>query len=344
MSGDGCEANCTVTPAEPECGNGMQEADEACDDGNTMDGDGCEADCTVTPVIQDICGDGEQGDTEECDDGNNEDGDGCDADCRIGEVVSVIPTIEELFPPGNAGPLDGTLRVSGCAEANPNGTDCASDGGYLVSGGTGTKIDCAGALDVQHTYDVAGEPGVTYLVTMHFYGIMEPKNYGQSVQRDAPQRPGNQDSGSDPAPFARASGGHTYPGSDYNTYELHVDNDMDQEVGVYYMNADTSEGHWTYVIDYERQIEVIGGGRIRTRVFDRNCRQIKNCGPANTPANQCSSIANARVINLSGADPAPMNAAANQGGLLQPALVSSRDAGSAGQWWLIDIVSVDSME
>jgi len=33
------------------CGNGAREASEACDDGNSVAGDGCEADCTVTPGV-----------------------------------------------------------------------------------------------------------------------------------------------------------------------------------------------------------------------------------------------------------------------------------------------------
>ncbi|RKH01058.1 amidohydrolase [Corallococcus sp. CA053C] len=38
-------------PEKPQavCGDGKQEAAEACDDGNVADGDGCQADCTVTP-------------------------------------------------------------------------------------------------------------------------------------------------------------------------------------------------------------------------------------------------------------------------------------------------------
>lgn len=47
---DGCEADCTLTPA-PACGDGFIEADEVCDDGNLELGDGCEADCTKTPEV-----------------------------------------------------------------------------------------------------------------------------------------------------------------------------------------------------------------------------------------------------------------------------------------------------
>lgn len=39
----------TISPdaAPPECGNGQVEADEVCDDGNTVSGDGCNATCTL---------------------------------------------------------------------------------------------------------------------------------------------------------------------------------------------------------------------------------------------------------------------------------------------------------
>ncbi len=77
VEGDGCEPSCVLSP---ECGNGKVEVGEVCDDGNTVDDDECSADClTATPAA--VCGDGEVQDPEVCDDGNVVDGDGCEADC-----------------------------------------------------------------------------------------------------------------------------------------------------------------------------------------------------------------------------------------------------------------------
>jgi len=59
-----------------ECGNGITEAAEECDDGNATDDDGCDTNCTSTR-----CGNDVTAGSEECDDGNREDGDGCSALC-----------------------------------------------------------------------------------------------------------------------------------------------------------------------------------------------------------------------------------------------------------------------
>lgn len=69
----------TVVVDCPVCGDGVLDAGEECDDGNLMDGDGCSANCTITPY----CGDGVLDAGEECDDGNNVDGDDCSAVCTI---------------------------------------------------------------------------------------------------------------------------------------------------------------------------------------------------------------------------------------------------------------------
>jgi cysteine-rich repeat protein len=73
-SGDGCDVNCTVTA----CGNGIVTAGEACDDGNAASGDGCRADCTV-----EVCGDGIVDAGESCDDGNVAPGDCCSTSCAF---------------------------------------------------------------------------------------------------------------------------------------------------------------------------------------------------------------------------------------------------------------------
>ncbi|WP_293252735.1 DUF4215 domain-containing protein [Nannocystis sp.] len=80
VDGDGCEADCTLTPAV--CGNGNIEQGEVCDDGNTDDGDLCSADC-LTETVPAVCGNGMQEGDEQCDDGNQVGGDGCEADCTI---------------------------------------------------------------------------------------------------------------------------------------------------------------------------------------------------------------------------------------------------------------------
>ncbi|MFZ6185473.1 DUF4215 domain-containing protein [Nannocystis pusilla] len=79
VEGDGCEPTCTITAV---CGNGQVEGGEACDDGNTEDGDECSADCLTSTPAQD-CGNGSVEDPEQCDDGNVDPGDGCEPDCTF---------------------------------------------------------------------------------------------------------------------------------------------------------------------------------------------------------------------------------------------------------------------
>src|SRR5262245_64750215 len=82
---------CTVTFATPEevervciaeCGDGILDPGEECDDGNNANGDGCSATCTKEPPGG-FCGDGIVQPPEECDDGNNVNGDGCSATCKL---------------------------------------------------------------------------------------------------------------------------------------------------------------------------------------------------------------------------------------------------------------------
>jgi cysteine-rich repeat protein len=65
------------------CGDGMLQQGEACDDGNRIDGDGCSADCKSNET----CGNGiiDEAAGEVCDDRNTVSGDGCSADCKSRE-------------------------------------------------------------------------------------------------------------------------------------------------------------------------------------------------------------------------------------------------------------------
>jgi len=259
------------------------------------------------------------------------------------------PTISDLFPKGtNMGSFHGRLMVVPCGEANTQGTDCVNGGGYYSTAGDTTtqRIMCSGgAFKTDQVFPVGGEAGKTYKVTIHVYGISEPKDYGTGVTREATGRPGFQDTGSMPTPWATAKGGHTYPDSDYNTMELRVCKTRAcmtaDETDVYYLNADSSQGHWTFVLNYEKQINVVGGGSIRVKQYDRNCKQIKNCGTDGTPNSMCAQVSMKRIIDLANANPKPASGPASGGGLLQPNLVSERQATDSGQWNLINVIKVE---
>jgi cysteine-rich repeat protein len=77
------QGECRNAVCEPaECGNGVVELDEECDNGsaNGDKPDGCRSDCRRAR-----CGDHVVDTGEVCDDGNNSNGDGCSADCKSNE-------------------------------------------------------------------------------------------------------------------------------------------------------------------------------------------------------------------------------------------------------------------
>ncbi|MFO1463339.1 MAG: CARDB domain-containing protein [bacterium] len=99
--GDGCSASCLL---ETVCGDGIQEGVEQCDDGNTTPGDGCSDICR----LESVCGDGLIEPGEQCDDGNATGGDGCSATCRLETVCGDgIQEGVEQCDDGNTTPGDG---------------------------------------------------------------------------------------------------------------------------------------------------------------------------------------------------------------------------------------------
>ena len=94
---------------DAECGNGILEEGEACDDGNTLAGDGCSPTCR--PEQLGTCGDGMISVGEQCDDGNTVEGDGCGPTCQVenGWVCGTAPT--ELQPSTKAETVTSIMRI-----------------------------------------------------------------------------------------------------------------------------------------------------------------------------------------------------------------------------------------
>ena len=108
--GDGCSSTCEF---ESVCGDGVLEGNEVCDDGNTLDGDSCASNCE----IENVCGNGVLDAGEVCDDANNTDGDGCSSTCEF-ESVCGDGVLEgnEVCDDGNT--LDGDSCASNCEIEN----------------------------------------------------------------------------------------------------------------------------------------------------------------------------------------------------------------------------------
>jgi cysteine-rich repeat protein len=91
-NGDGCNSLCV----KEECGNGVKDAGEECDDGNKDTGDGCNKRCELEG-----CGNNIVDSYEECDDGNIDNGDGCDERCQKEECGNNRLDAEEQCDDGN---------------------------------------------------------------------------------------------------------------------------------------------------------------------------------------------------------------------------------------------------
>lgn len=92
---------------DPECGNGIVEPGEDCDDGNADNTDSCRTDCTLP-----VCGDGFVQPGEQCDDGNQNPNDDCKNDCT-NNVCG-----DQVVNPGSEECDDGnSVNDDGCTNA-----------------------------------------------------------------------------------------------------------------------------------------------------------------------------------------------------------------------------------
>lgn len=141
-AGQKCAASQDVC-IKDDCGDGVVQANEACDDGNLQDGDGCRRDCQSLEV----CGDGETDKGERCDDGNTASGDGCSADCKSTEYCGnsyVDASRDEQCDDGNDADGDGCSANCGSDESCGNGLkdkhERCDDGNNVD--GDGCSADC----------------------------------------------------------------------------------------------------------------------------------------------------------------------------------------------------------
>jgi cysteine-rich repeat protein len=117
----GCLGDCTFDisgcGSTAECGNGITEQGEQCDDGNQVDTDACTSECRMAE-----CGDGfVWAGMEECDDGNTSNTDACLGSCEMAECG------------------DGFVwaGIEGCDDGNTVGGDGCSSTCSLESCGNG---------------------------------------------------------------------------------------------------------------------------------------------------------------------------------------------------------------
>ena len=150
-NGDGCSSTCEL---ESVCGNGILEGNEVCDDGNTIDGDNCSSTCDA----ENFCGDGVLNTSESCDDGNTLDGDGCSSTCELESVCgNGILEGNEVCDDGNT--TDGDNCSSTCDAENFCGDGVLNTSEACDDGNTTNGDGCSSTCELEslaiNEYDIA---------------------------------------------------------------------------------------------------------------------------------------------------------------------------------------------
>ncbi len=158
-----CSASDTPGTSQGECGDGVVQSGEACDDGNSSSRDGCTDACEIadgfvcdgepsvcTPEsggTERVCGDGILSIGEGCDDGNTSADDGCSPICGIEPGFSCVGSPSVCTPEGG-----GTDPV--CGDGLLGAGEVCDDGNS--DGGDG----CSAACTVEPGFTCEGEPSV----------------------------------------------------------------------------------------------------------------------------------------------------------------------------------------
>ena len=159
ISGFDNEGNIICTKVVAQCGNGIIESGEVCDDGNNVDGDGCSFNC----LSSEVCPDGiiNQVTGEECDDGNSDNHDACLNTCELAACGDAVIRIGlEQCDDGNLDETDACL--SNCTSASCGdgftqvGVEECDDGNFI--NGDGCSDTCTSESISECTGQLAGTP------------------------------------------------------------------------------------------------------------------------------------------------------------------------------------------
>jgi hypothetical protein len=193
--------------------------------------------------------------------------------------------------------------------------------------------------------------GQMYTVNLHVYGVVECKTYNGGTG------PATTDAQTTPSITQSHNlwlTGATDNGDHWNTYAITVSPTLNSGImGIgrtqatapdaahtWFMNECPSrrtEQHFTWRIDAPLTIQVPGESWINYVEYDSNCRFIVNCGAADASVAGACPAADAQantvpVMSVVPAAPAALLTSQPPKNTAQPA--------ARGQWWLIDVLSV----
>jgi cysteine-rich repeat protein len=127
------EAETTTDTGPAVCGNGVVEAPEVCDDGNTDNEacrtPGCLADCTL---LMDDCGNGTVDPGEACDDGNTDSYDSCTSSCTVNDQNVGAPC----------------RCTAGCDDTDPTAGTIVGCENVVIPAGTGGVLACGRSVHI----------------------------------------------------------------------------------------------------------------------------------------------------------------------------------------------------
>lgn len=143
--------------AVADCGDGLVQSTEACDDGGTVAGDGCSSTCALEVGV---CGDGTVSFGEQCDDGGTVSGDGCSSTCETeycGDGV-LQPGLGEACDDGGTAGGDGCdpscQREPSCGDGVVDPPEDCDDGGTVSGDG------CSSTCEREFCGDGVIQPGL----------------------------------------------------------------------------------------------------------------------------------------------------------------------------------------